>query len=70
MIAFLEGVEPGADSLALLARFLAGGTPELAQILIRSKVTPTLLERARGAFRDPTQVQSDDPSRRSRGAEL
>lgn len=65
MIAFLEGVPAGSDSLALLARFLAGGTPDLAQILVRSKVTTKLLERARNAFRDPTELQADDPARRS-----
>jgi hypothetical protein len=64
LIAFLEGVPARSDSLALLARFHAGGTPELAQILVRSKVTPALLDRARNAFRDPQGVQEDDPARR------
>lgn len=65
MLAFLEGVPAGSDSLDLLARFLSGGTPELAQILVRSKVTTALLERARIAFRDPGEVQKGDPTRRS-----
>lgn len=51
--AFLGGLEPGADTLALLQRFHAGGTSELAQVLLRQRITPALLERARGAFRDP-----------------
>ena len=58
LISFLGGLPHGSDSLALLARFLAGGTPELAQILVRSRVTPALLERARGAFRDPAGAES------------
>jgi hypothetical protein len=70
LIAFLEGVPPGSDSLSLLARFAGGGTPELAQILVRSKVTAALLERARNAFQDPAG-QADQPApRRSRDAEL
>lgn len=51
--AYLEGLPPGTTSLELLERFHAGGTPELAGILGRHKVTPALLERSRGAFRDP-----------------
>jgi hypothetical protein len=50
---FLRGLAPGSDSLAMLARFHAGGTPELAQVLARHKVSGPLLERARGAFQDP-----------------
>jgi hypothetical protein len=64
MIAFLEGLPGGSDSLALLARFHAGGTPEMAQILVRSKVTPALLDRARRAFRDPEGLREDNPARR------
>jgi len=37
----------------LLARFLAGGTPELARLLARHRITPALLERAQAAFEDP-----------------
>lgn len=70
LIAFLEGLPESSDSLALLARFHAGGTPELAQILVRSKVTTTLLDRARNAFRDPTGSREDDTARRSGGAGL
>jgi len=70
LTAFLDGVPDGSDSLALLARFHAGGTPELAQILVRSKVTTVLLDRARKAFRDPTGLREDDPARRSGGAGL
>ncbi|MFN0009554.1 MAG: Clp protease N-terminal domain-containing protein [Planctomycetota bacterium] len=64
LIEFLEGLPGGSDSLALLARFHAGGTPELAQILVRSKVTTALLDRARKAFRDPDGLREDDPARR------
>lgn len=53
LLEFLGALPPGADSLALLARCHAGATPELAQVLLRHKVTPALLERAAGAFRDP-----------------
>ena len=53
LIAFLETISNGASSLTLLAHFLAGGTPELAQILARHKVHADLLDRARGAFEDP-----------------
>jgi hypothetical protein len=70
LIAFLEGVPPGSDSLSLLARFAGGGTPELAQILVRSKVTAALLERARNAFQDPAGQPDQPAPRRSRDAEL
>lgn len=50
---FLRGLPEAATSLDLLARFLAGETPELAQILARSKLSPELIDRARVAFRDP-----------------
>jgi len=61
---FLSGLESGADSLALLAHFLEAGTPELAQILLRSKITKPLLERARNAFHDPEELEEDGPTRR------
>jgi ATP-dependent Clp protease ATP-binding subunit ClpA len=51
--AFLAALPEGADSLALLLRCHAGLTPELAQVLLRHRVTPALLERSAGAFRDP-----------------
>ena len=51
--AFLSGLPEGASSLDLLARYLAGGTPELAQVLARQKLSPELIARARVAFRDP-----------------
>jgi hypothetical protein len=53
LIEFLEGLRAPVDSLAMLARCHAGATPELAQVLTRHKVSPALLEQARGAFRDP-----------------
>ena len=50
---FLRGLPAEADTLAMLRQFHAGGTPELAQVLARHKVTPALIERSGGAFRDP-----------------
>jgi len=50
---FLGGLSPGSGSAELLGRFHAGETPEVAQLLARHRVTPALLERAAGAFRDP-----------------
>lgn len=64
LLAFLRDLEPGSDSLDLLARFHSGATPELAGILNRSKVTAALLERVRAAFRDPEPVQDPAPPRR------
>jgi ATP-dependent Clp protease ATP-binding subunit ClpA len=51
--AFLGRVAPAANTLQLLATFHAGGTPELAQILNRHRLTAALLERSAGAFLDP-----------------
>jgi len=53
LTAFLRGLAPGSGSLELLARFHEGGTAELAQLLARHRVTPALVARAAGAFRDP-----------------
>lgn len=50
---FLEGLEAGTQSLGLLARFHAGGTPELARVLMHHRIAPALIERVRGAFEDP-----------------
>jgi ATP-dependent Clp protease ATP-binding subunit ClpA len=52
LVGFLRGMRRDADSLALLAHFHAGRTPELAQVLMRHKVTVALLARAAGAFSD------------------
>ena len=51
--AFLAGLERSTGSLQLLARFHAGGTPELAKLLARHRLIPALLERTAGAFADP-----------------
>ncbi len=64
LLGLLGGVQPGSDSLGLLARFLSPETPELALILTRSKVTAAFLERARGAFQDPGTVQDTPTPRR------
>ena len=50
---FLGRLPQRADSLDLLHAAHAGGTPELAQVLARHKVTTALLERSRAAFHDP-----------------
>jgi ATP-dependent Clp protease ATP-binding subunit ClpA len=53
----LEGllgrVPGGASTVELLAAFHGGDTLELARVLLRHKVTPALIERARTAFQDP-----------------
>jgi ATP-dependent Clp protease ATP-binding subunit ClpA len=51
--AFLARIPERADSLDLLATLHTAASPELATILARHKITPALLARARGAFRDP-----------------
>jgi ATP-dependent Clp protease ATP-binding subunit ClpA len=51
--ALLARIPAAANSLTLLAGLHAGGTPELAQILHRHKLTPAFLERSAGAFLDP-----------------
>jgi hypothetical protein len=51
--AYLGGLEPASGSLALLARFHAGGTPEIAKLLARHRLIPALVERSAGAFVDP-----------------
>jgi hypothetical protein len=51
--AFLAAVPPGADSTGLLETFLSAGADELQILLARSRVTPELLGRSRGAFEDP-----------------
>jgi ATP-dependent Clp protease ATP-binding subunit ClpA len=50
---FLAGLPEGASSLAMLRGFHAGGTPELAQILSRHRMSAALLERAQAGFEDP-----------------
>ena len=52
LVAFLEGLAPGADSLGVLAALHAEPAGELAAMLARHKVTPELLRRSAGAFRD------------------
>ncbi len=52
-VAYLEELPESTSSAVLLLRFHAGRTPEIAQLLLRHKVTPGLLERARHAFQDP-----------------
>ncbi len=52
--AVLAGLAPGATTLKLLASLHAGPTPELAQVLMRHKLTPALFERAGASFDDPS----------------
>ena len=52
---FLGGLGDGADSLTLLGAMRTRGPTELAEILVRHKISEELLERALGAFRDPIQ---------------
>ena len=55
LIAFLRTLPAGAGSLELLAACHGeAGTPEMAELLRRHMVTPALLERAAGAFSDPS----------------
>jgi hypothetical protein len=51
---FLAGLQEASGSLALLARFHAGGTPDIARLLARHRLIPALLERTAGAFSDPS----------------
>lgn len=53
LLHFLEQLPEEAESLGLLAQFLAGSTPELAQILTRHKVSAALVARSSSVFRDP-----------------
>ncbi|HIF41799.1 MAG TPA: hypothetical protein EYQ74_11950 [Planctomycetes bacterium] len=53
LAALLTRLPSGADSLDFLAASLAGAEAELAACLSRHRITPDLVERARGAFRDP-----------------
>lgn len=52
-LAYLAEVPEATSSAILLLCFHSGRTPEIAQLLMRHKVTPALLERAREAFLDP-----------------
>lgn len=53
LLALLEKLPSGADSLGLLAALHAGGDADLATLLGRHKVTAELLERSKQAFQDP-----------------
>ena len=53
LLEFLTGVEPPAGTVEILVHYLDGGTPELAGILIRHKVSRELVARVRAAFADP-----------------
>ncbi len=53
LTSLLEGVEPGAETAAVLTRLLAGGTEELRLLLIQQKITLALAERSGGSFPDP-----------------
>jgi hypothetical protein len=53
LAALLTRLPSGADSLDFLAASLASAETEVAACLGRHRITPDLVERARGAFRDP-----------------
>lgn len=53
LVAFLARLPEDSDTLALLEGVLAHGATELRQLLVRQRITPQLVERSKGAFRDP-----------------
>ncbi len=53
---FLAALPRGAGSLEVLGRLFEGPEGEQVQIFTRQKVTPALLERARGSFADPVPL--------------
>lgn len=53
LLRLLSDLPDGASSIALVELVQRGPGSELAQAFSRQKVTPELLERARGAFADP-----------------
>jgi ATP-dependent Clp protease ATP-binding subunit ClpA len=53
LVRLLERLPPAAGSVALLGEMLAGGSPELVQLLGRHKITPALVQRGLTAFPDP-----------------
>jgi hypothetical protein len=56
LAALLARLPSGADSLDFLAASLADAEEELAACFSRHRITPDLVERARGAFRDPPEA--------------
>ncbi len=50
----LTELKPGGDSLDLLALTLSTGSVELRALFGRHRITPMLVQKARGAFSDPT----------------
>ena len=54
LVAWLQGLPDGSDTLGILARCHDPRTPELAALLKRHQVSLDLLERSRGVFHDPT----------------
>jgi hypothetical protein len=51
--ALLQELPPGAETLDVMGWLLGHGSEELVALLRRQKVTSALLERCRGAYRDP-----------------
>ena len=52
LLALLEALREAADSVDLLAAYLARGAPEIRELFRRHLVTAALVERGRDAFRD------------------
>lgn len=59
LVEVLESLPEDADSLTFLTAARNTGSQELQALLERHKVTSSLLERARGAFRDPAPGSLD-----------
>ena len=59
LVEVLESLPEDADSLTFLIAARNTGSQELQALLERHKVTSSLLERARDAFRDPASSSLD-----------
>ena len=53
LLAFLELLPQGSDSIAALGAVRSQGNEELVALLDRHKITTSLLERSKAAFTDP-----------------
>lgn len=53
LVTYLAVLPAACDTLGLLAAFHVAAPRELTQVLVRHKITPALIQRARGAFADP-----------------
>jgi hypothetical protein len=53
LVELLGALGAEAETLDVLAWLLERGSPELTALLRRQKITPSLVARCRGSFRDP-----------------